>query len=358
MKEHASRKSSTTDCQNCGARLPLREDSELVVCEYCGTRWRYAQDSDTVRIERIRARAFRDVEVERIRQEQLRIERQYRRSLFRFLALPLVLIAALLCIYSLTEGQFRGFLVALMMLALFMLSYLLGAQVIRNRRGALSVLPALLGILLIFPFVFVHMEDEQPRQFKLTEWSDVLLSKQLPVPPNKMMNLIVNSRDYLYLEVQDVSTRQHLAYVEALKELGYSVEARESSLSYNAYDQAGYHVALLSPYEQSAMSISLTAPEQFGELRWPTGKLAAMLPVPAGSQGKLLRDETDSLYVKVAGTTLEDLSAYVDACILEGFDQDYRRGETFYRAHNAAGYRLEVEYAGFQVMTVSLNKPR
>ena len=105
------------------------------------------------------------------------------------------------------------------------------------------------------------------------------------------------------------------------------------------------------------MSISMHAPLEIGELVWPTSQIARLLPKPDSERGLLYRETSDYLFVFVSDTPLQAYSSYVQRCIDSGFDVDYSRDKTYFYASNRDGYKLSVDYYGFQIMEIHLFAP-
>lgn len=55
-------------CQVCGGHLDVNEGQEILFCPYCGSK-ELVLESDEVKIERIKAKAYTDVELEKLKNE-------------------------------------------------------------------------------------------------------------------------------------------------------------------------------------------------------------------------------------------------------------------------------------------------
>ncbi|MDO4466827.1 MAG: hypothetical protein Q4C49_07445 [Bacillota bacterium] len=47
----------------------------------------------------------------------------------------------------------------------------------------------------------------------------------------------------------------------------------------------------------------------------------------------------------------------IDGAVKNGFNQNYDKGEKYYRADNKDGYHVSIEYIGFNTMTIRLDEP-
>ncbi len=99
--------------------------------------------------------------------------------------------------------------------------------------------------------------------------------------------------------------------------------------------------------------------EDFKEFKWPTSGLAAMLPAPESSYGEISTESSNSFYVYVGNTTMEQYDAYVEACREKGFTVDYEKSRTWFHADNEAAYHLSLNYNEEEsYMTIDLDAPK
>ena len=59
-------------------------------------------------------------------------------------------------------------------------------------------------------------------------------------------------------------------------------------------------------------------------------------------------------FVYIGNTSKADYDSYVDECVACGFDVDYDKGDTYYRADNADGYHVSLAYEGNDIMTIEI----
>ena len=102
------------------------------------------------------------------------------------------------------------------------------------------------------------------------------------------------------------------------------------------------------------LSITLKAPMKFGSITWPSSTVGNMLPAPKSTTGKFSYGLDDSFFVYVSETSKADYDQYVADCSANGFNIDYDKGDTYYRADNADGYHISLEYEGNNIMTVEI----
>ena len=102
------------------------------------------------------------------------------------------------------------------------------------------------------------------------------------------------------------------------------------------------------------LSITLKAPMNFGSITWPSSTVGNMLPAPKSTTGKFSYEHDDSFFVYVGETSKADYDQYVADCSANGFNIDYDKGDTYYRADNADGYHISLKYEGNNIMAVEI----
>lgn len=189
------------------------------------------------------------------------------------------------------------------------------------------------------------------------EWDDIILADMLPEPPVNKGEIHTNSADDLWIDINDLSSKQFNDYIEACKEKGYTVDAEANSSSYEAYNAEGYSLRLSHYGDEADMSIRLEAPMQLGTITWPNSTAGNKLPAPKSTTGKFSFEQDDSFFVFVANMTKDDYNEYVNACAEKGFNIDYNKGDTYYRADDIEGWHISLAYEGNSIMTIRIDAP-
>lgn len=102
------------------------------------------------------------------------------------------------------------------------------------------------------------------------------------------------------------------------------------------------------------LSIGLDAPEELGAFKWPNSDLAKLIPEPESIVGKVQWEYSDAFFVYVGETSKEAFASYADKCSKAGFDVDYQKGDTYYRAYDETGNYVSLDYAGNNVMKIQM----
>ena len=186
------------------------------------------------------------------------------------------------------------------------------------------------------------------------EWSDLELGHMLPEPTSNKGSIIIDSDDSLSVFIVKTSKSDYKNYIVACEEMGYTLEAKKDGNYYDAFNEEGYALNLFYMESSEELSIGLDAPEELGDFAWPNSDLAKLIPKPASTVGKVQWEYSDEFFVYVGQTSKEAFVAYADKCSEAGFDVDYQKGDTYYRAYDEVGNYVSLAYAGNNVITIQM----
>lgn len=195
------------------------------------------------------------------------------------------------------------------------------------------------------------------RQPKNLDWPTTGLAARLPKPSVRKGEVNTNSETYFSATLQKCSRSDYETYLEACEETGYTVEAENVGSSYSAFDGDGYGLRLSFSEYSEEVDIHLDAPEELGTISWPKSGLAALVPAPASTTGRIMSDSSSHFSVTMGDMGLEAYSAYVDSCMAAGFTVDYNRGDKSFSADNESGASLSVSYKGNNRMSIAVDAP-
>lgn len=184
------------------------------------------------------------------------------------------------------------------------------------------------------------------------EWPSDGLAVLLPEPVGTVESVDMDDES-LRASFRDCAEGDYGDYVTACEEMGYTVDADllSTDSSFEAYSDDGYHLSV-SSYSDGDISVNLDAPMGMVSISWPGTGVGSLVPAPASTKGSISSDSSDFFFAYVAETSLEDYSAYCDACSNAGFNVDYDRGNTYYRASDAQGNSLDLTYVGNNIFSV------
>ena len=189
-------------------------------------------------------------------------------------------------------------------------------------------------------------------------WDDIVLGNLLPTPPSDRGEIHYNSSEELWIDITKLTTKQFTDYVEACKEIGFTIDAQSSSASYEAFNEDGYKLTLGHYGSEADMIIRLAAPMQMSAITWPTSTAGNQLPVPKSLIGNFNYEYEDSFSVYIGNTPKADYDSYVNACANKGFTIDYSKGDNLYYADNSDGWHVSISYEGYNVMNIVINAPK
>jgi len=92
------------------------------------------------------------------------------------------------------------------------------------------------------------------------EWENIALSEVLPEPPSNKGSNLMNTEQYLSIDIHDVSKSDYKDYVDACRDKGFTVDLNETGDFYSASNKTGYKIMLCYYDDDEKLSINLTAP--------------------------------------------------------------------------------------------------
>lgn len=359
-------------CSSCGAAINVETQQETVTCPYCQTGYRVSDllgESDAVKAEKIRAETYKEVERDRLqierekmRQEAEREKHQseeternnFKKSKFSKVLMVFAVICVIACFSAFFKRHIFAGIIALLQSVIFVTAWLIGMQIIKEKKKGIHILAVIAAFLLIIPYCKFY-NTSRAEKF---QWTDLQLCELLPKPESDVGEVHTDTNTRLWLEVQKISGKQYNDYITACRQIGFSVDDDETSFSYSAFNADGYKLQLSYYNSDSEMDISLDAPMKMIVFEWPSSDIAKLLPIPKSNIGNISRERSDGFVIYVGKTPIDDYNAYVKECAEKGFDVDYKKEEDSYSAINQDGYALSLSYEGANVMRVSIEESK
>ena len=202
----------------------------------------------------------------------------------------------------------------------------------------------------------MRIELSAPIKASDIDWDSLSLRNQFPLPSSSNGSVERNDKNYMHVYVTDISIENFKEYVEACKYFGYTVGIDEQDKRLRAYNTEGYHIDL--DYDDSVrqtLSITIEAPEELKEIKWPTTGLATKIPEPPTNLGKI--SDSQSWFNATVQMTKDQFDEYVEACKMAGFTEDVfspSTGDSF-RAKNSSGDSLSMYYYANNQVHISLS---
>lgn len=189
-----------------------------------------------------------------------------------------IAVFVLLCLIALLSGKTAAVVIAVVQIALAVVSILMHKGVIKLEQKKLWLKWLVLTIAILFTVLNVmsyswgtktpttvqnpsttNQNDENNAE--QIDWANITLSNVLPEPQSNMMDILYNGEDWLSVNIHDFSENDYLEYVRWCKEdYGFTVDSDSFDAYFYAYNQDGYCVTLLYDETSKALSINLDAP--------------------------------------------------------------------------------------------------
>lgn len=274
-------------CSKCGAELS--EDTKF--CSYCGQK---IEVTPPPIVEETEIPPIPDVE--NVKEQKARkakadapksfadkakdkgIESWNKLSLYGKVTTVSIAVFVLLCLVALLAGKTAAVVIAIVQIAMAVVSILIHKGVIRLEQKKLWLKWLVLAVAILFTALNVmsyswgtktpstgqnpsstnHSSEDNVEQI---DWGNITLSKVLPEPQSNMMDLLHNGEDWLNVTVYDISENDYLEYVRWCKEdYGFTVDSDSFDDYFYAYNQEGYCLTLLYTETSKELSINLDVP--------------------------------------------------------------------------------------------------
>ena len=355
-------------CKNCDGVMNVDSEHSVLACPFCSSK-ELILESDNVKIEKVRQKAYTDVELgkQQLERERMQYQREwenknreqaelysFKKGKFKTVLVVFAIISALLCAVSFNGGKVLSGILAVAMCGMFIGALLVGMKVIKPKFKGMHYLIAVLGFALIVPYFMLYSSGGNEKAVNFS-WSEVELGEMLPVPQRTYGEIFGNSKTYVSVSLNDVTKNDYDSYVAACIDKGYNIETDEGTNSYEAFNSEGYKIRV-SYYESlKEISIHLDAPMEMAEFEWTQNGIGAELPPTKSTWGKVESNSSKGYTVYVGNMTKEDFAAYVKECQDAGFNVDYELLENYYSACNEKGDKLSISYKGFKVVRIQIS---
>jgi hypothetical protein len=334
-------------CSNCGAQLKINGFKDFVYCENCGAKHSVSElfgksNSETT-------------ENKKQENDKSRLE-NFKKSKFSKVLIAFFAISFLMCALAFANGQIIAGIVAIAMTALFLISWLMGMQIIKEKKKSLRTIATTVAFILIIPYCMLfNTQKANTNKAENFVWSDIKLSQILPEPQKTYGEIINNSQTTLSLYVYNISKTEYKDYISECETYGFTIDCEKSENNYSAYNSDGYELSLWYNYSDKELNIHLDAPREMSKFEWPSSGIASLLPAPNSTIGDIYLDNSNCYIVYVGGTSKDEYNKYVKSCSNAGFNVNYNKGDDYYYADNQDGYHLKLNYKGNNIMYICID---
>ena len=266
-------------CRECYGTMDVYPNQQILVCPYCDSK-ELILDSDWVRVERMKNETYKDfqkMKFERdIQKDDLYMEKEeinaFKKGDFSKALIIFAIICAVLFIIRINRDGWDklGGIIALIQCILFIISWLMGAKIIKKEKYEYYVIVAIVGYSLFIPFFMTptnfslkHRARTSARseEYNEIQWPDSEIAKLVPVPESNIGEIISDSEDGFYIYISKTSRKDYNAYVEGCKDKGFTVDYSRSDDFYSANDKKGFRLSLSYDDDEQVMCINLDKPK-------------------------------------------------------------------------------------------------
>lgn len=147
-------------CNNCSGVMVVDKDKQILTCAYCGST-ELMLDSDNVTVEKIRSDAYKEIEFKKLEfqqkfekeREQKKKQEAFSNSGFGVFTIVVASISGFATLLSFLNVHILNGIIALVQTLILITSVLIRKDVIPTNKKYLASIFAVVGLLLIIPFV-------------------------------------------------------------------------------------------------------------------------------------------------------------------------------------------------------------
>ena len=238
---------------------------------------------------------------------------------------------------------------------LFIVSWLMGMQIIKEKFKDLKIILAIVAFVLIVPIL--GNIGSKNNNYENINWNSIVMKKVLPKPSGNKGKIYSNSEEHLSIYIVDSSVNDFNKYLEECKKKGFTLESKIDNDSYDAFNKNGYKLRISYSEYSKEYSITVNAPKKMTKNVWPNSTLSNMLPKPDSIDGLVQNDSANNFTYYAGNTTIEQFKLYVEKVKATGFIIDYSNAGNTYSAKNQNAYKVLVAYEGGNTMKIELSKP-
>lgn len=362
-------KKISLQCEHCSGTLEVEENERVIYCPYCGSK-ELIIENDRVKIERIRMDAHKEIELEKIKsrdrklqmeaeleakEEQKRQAEKFKKGkLFKVLIVAFF-ICACMTYMNMASGHILDGLLTLIQTGCFGLAWLMGMTIVKERIKYMHILLMILGFVLLIPWGGMRPNDASVKQIK---WEIIFMRDKIPEPVSKKIEIHENKERELRIDVYNTSEQEYYEYMIACKEAGYINGIEEYYNSYSAYDEDGYYMEISFYSYNEEMSITAKAPNEIGALNWDSHSISSVLPKPNSEEGTFQKETKDETIIIVGKITSDGYDSYITECKEKGFVIDAEKETDTYQAYDSDGNHVYIQYtSGNKEMEIRFEYP-
>lgn len=282
----------------------------------------------------------------------------FKKSKQRIVLIIFMIISALCCAVAFNDDEILAGVIAVIMFILFMLTFLMGSGVIKEKVKNIRLIPMILSFVLFIPYFSAYNGDlylpdlPEEKEIVTIVWDDLYLGDKAPDFSMSEGEILWNYETGFKLKFYNIENSVFSSYKTECKNFGYTIEKEEDDRSFKAYNAEGYDLYLWYDKEEKYISIDVEEPTKRNTISWPNSNLVKDLPVPKSLIGEVSTERDTSYWVYIVDADMSYYLEYVASCMANGFNVDYWKTDTYFSAKNKSGISLTVEYIGFNTIEI------
>ncbi len=281
---------------------------------------------------------------------------KFKKSFFAKFIVFCIVISVLSIYVNFNDGQILKGILSFIQAGLYIVSWMMGMQFIKEKKHSYHLLPAALALLLIIPYMGLHNSPTHD-SIKIKWEDDIVLSSILPEPSSSTVDILINSDSSLYVSIYKISISEYNEYINECVEQGFIVGSEVDTSSYKAFNEQGYELFLHYSEYSEEMNIELNSPIQLNEISWPNSDLSKLIPTPKSTFGNIATESSDRISIYIGNTSIDDYNEYVIACMDLGFNLEYSKDNNSFTAYNKTAHTVSIKHENNNIMHITLAKP-
>lgn len=277
-------------CSKCGAEL----SADTKFCSYCGQKIEVTIPPPIVEetgippiphvepVKENKKENFQKADAPKSIGDKIKekgIEMWNKLSLYGKITTVSVAAFALLFLVALLAGKVAAAIIAVVQIALAVVSILMHKGVIKLEQKKLWFKWLALAVAILFAVLNImsyswggsssttgknpSSTNDDVSNVEQIDWKNIALATKLPEPQSNMMDLLYNGDDWLSVTVHDISENDFLEYSSWCKEnYGFNVDSDSFDGYFYANNQEGYCVTLFYDETSKELNINLDAPTE------------------------------------------------------------------------------------------------
>ena len=365
--------------------MDVDPDRPIIYCQYCGSK-ELLNESEKVTVQRIKSKTTKEIELEKLKfekekydreessreqQTQMLLERErkdrqesFRKGRFKTVIIIFFALGILSTVYAISKKNILMAAISITQVIAFGTAWLKGMQFIKERHPNSYIIYAVVGLILALPLLKscnnsgpINLEENSTFEENGTfEWPASGICTVLPEPNTNRGELDILPSS-LMLELHQQSIQDYNEYIDSCREKGFTIDVKQSNIDYEAFNDEGYKLRVRYDDYSQEIDIFLNNPLEATTIVWPKTYIAGLIPAPPSNLGVIYNNSDNYFNGQLTDVSKEKWEEYVSSCENAGFTLEQRRIKNIYEAKNDDGYKIRVEYEGYNIMRFSINAP-